>query len=424
MKYMLLRVGIDKGNGGCLSPIFDDGSFEYIPIPERCATSENRIYKHLKGRYHYSIRNFVPERLHYSVPHLDPEFETFTYGDPTQNKRGQLARLNQGDLLVFYAGLDSENRIDIPRLFIIGYLTVSQVYDFARIPEYEYNRILQKVDNNAHAKRRYQEEDLVIVEGNPEKSRLFDKALPLGDSEDKTMKDIKPLLGWRKRCSLRRAIGHWVEEENTLRFREWLDSGPPALVEDDTNLFSYVLASDTGFAPNVTGGYCTLACCKPVIRRVAKEGDWVVGTYPKRLGWNRLGYVMRVGEVLSFEEFFNDPRFKSKKPPEDPDGDNIYYREGRRYGQLENRHHDEKAIKSDTKEDRVLIGSLFWYFGKNGAEIPAKLSDFIKQGPGHKKIEKSELIKDFISWLSSNYRIGVAGDPRDKSMEEPGQEIC
>lgn len=163
MKYMLLRVGIDKGNGGCFCPIFDDGSFEYIPIPERCATSEYRIYKHLKGRYHYSIRNFVPKRLHYSVPHLDPEFETFTYGDPTQNKRGQLARLNQGDLLVFYAGLDSENRIDIPRLFIIGYLTVSQVYDFAEIPEREYNRILQKVDNNAHAKRRYQEEDLVLT---------------------------------------------------------------------------------------------------------------------------------------------------------------------------------------------------------------------------------------------------------------------
>lgn len=34
MKAMLLRVGIDKGCGGVLAPIFEDGSFEYIPIPE------------------------------------------------------------------------------------------------------------------------------------------------------------------------------------------------------------------------------------------------------------------------------------------------------------------------------------------------------------------------------------------------------
>lgn len=35
MKAMLLRVGIDTGYGAnALSPIFDDGSFEYIPIPK------------------------------------------------------------------------------------------------------------------------------------------------------------------------------------------------------------------------------------------------------------------------------------------------------------------------------------------------------------------------------------------------------
>ena len=42
-------------------------------------------------------------------------------------------------------------------------------------------------------------------------------------------------------------------------------------------LYSYILTHDTGFSPNPFFGYCTLACCKPDIRRVAKVGDWIVG---------------------------------------------------------------------------------------------------------------------------------------------------
>ena len=33
-KALLLRVGINRGTGSALAPIFADGSFEDIPIPE------------------------------------------------------------------------------------------------------------------------------------------------------------------------------------------------------------------------------------------------------------------------------------------------------------------------------------------------------------------------------------------------------
>ena len=36
--------------------------------------------------------------------HVDPEWETFTYGDPTTPKRS-LRHLKPGDFLVFYCGL-------------------------------------------------------------------------------------------------------------------------------------------------------------------------------------------------------------------------------------------------------------------------------------------------------------------------------
>ena len=35
---------------------------------------------------------------------------------------------------------------------------------------------------------------------------------------------------------------------------------------------------DYGFAPNPYFGYCTLATCKPVIRRCAGVGDWIAWT--------------------------------------------------------------------------------------------------------------------------------------------------
>lgn len=171
MQALLLRIGIDKGCGGCLAPIFKDGSFEYIPIPEGCASSEDKTYSKLSGKNYKSIVKFIPKKLCDAIPHIDPEFKTFTYGDPTPNKRKQLARLLPGDLLIFYAGLEPEN--DISRIFIVGYFTIKDTYDFSKIPKSAQSSMLQKLYNNAHAKRKYLDERLVIVKGDPQKSRLL-----------------------------------------------------------------------------------------------------------------------------------------------------------------------------------------------------------------------------------------------------------
>lgn len=46
-------------------------------------------------------------------------------------------------------------------------------------------------------------------------------------------------------------------------------------------LFSYVLRFDDGAAPNPFWGTCTLAICKPDIRRTANIDDWIIGTGSK-----------------------------------------------------------------------------------------------------------------------------------------------
>lgn len=78
-------------------------------------------------------------------------------------------------------------------------------------------------------------------------------------------------------------------------------------------LYQYVMTCDTGLAPNPYHGYCTLALCEPQIRRTAQVGDWIIGLGSVSAGLGRrLAYAMQVSETLSFEEYWDDPRFECK----------------------------------------------------------------------------------------------------------------
>jgi len=96
---------------------------------------------------------------------------------------------------------------------------------------------------------------------------------------------------------------------------------------------SYTISRDYGFAPNPFWGYCTLATCKPKIRGFSVIGDYVVGFGGKDTGkHNKLIFVMRVEEILSFDEYWFDERFIIKKPNiygslKVQYGDNIYHKD-------------------------------------------------------------------------------------------------
>jgi len=161
-------------------------------------------------------------------------------------------------------------------------------------------------------------------------------------------------------------------------------------------LFSYIVRSDSGFAPNPYHGYCTLACCKPVIRRNARQGDWVVGISSKKSG-NKLIFAMQITESpQTFKEYYTDPRFKSKKPRkrskqyEFRRGDNIYkpLRNGT-FLQLPSNHSNPDGSENHQKKMKdlngkfVLISNKFWYFGNNMKKLPDNLS-FLIVGRGHR----------------------------------------
>ncbi|MFX0139393.1 MAG: hypothetical protein ACFFDN_37480 [Candidatus Hodarchaeota archaeon] len=174
-------------------------------------------------------------------------------------------------------------------------------------------------------------------------------------------------------------------------------------------LYSYIVTHDTGFSPNPFWGYCTLADCKPAIRRTASVGDWIVGLSPKARG-NRLVYAMKVDEILTYEKYFRDRRFTNKIPAYNKGnvvnkcGDNIYrpLRNGG-FKQLQSMHSNGKNENLETKSrdlwgKNVLISETFYYFGQKALGLPKKF-EALKVGRAHKCKFSPEIISDFIAFI-------------------------
>lgn len=185
-------------------------------------------------------------------------------------------------------------------------------------------------------------------------------------------------------------------------------------------LYSYILVHDTGFSPNPFWGYCTLACCKPTIRRTAKKGNWIVGLSPKAYG-HKLIYAMLVKEVLTYKEYFNDDRFAAKIPGYTKGkvvykcGDNIYkpLPDGD-FQQLQSVHSNGQYKNLDTKAHdlggkNVLISENFYYFGSQPLDLPLELHD-LKVGRGHKNKFSDNVILAFEEFIRTN-RTGVHAAP-------------
>jgi hypothetical protein len=227
-QVVLLRVGIDSGCGGLHGPLFEDGSFEFVCIPDNHGVSVH-TYGNMVGRdgkplasYFSESRRKVMAKRHV---HVDPEFETFTYGDPTTPKRS-LRHLRPGDLLVFYCGLqewDADggwNRDRRPALYLVGYFEVARA---GMAGEFDRKVLRNEFASNFHV--RYpslferQRDDLVLVKGGPG-SRLFRKAYQISvEGQDRSGNPLKVLSLEMRRVfgdfgghvSIQRSPPRWVE---------------------------------------------------------------------------------------------------------------------------------------------------------------------------------------------------------------------
>ena len=99
MKALLMHVAVDtskKGTGGMNGPIFSNGTFEFIPIPEDYMnTRETRTYSTLKAKnpkYGKFLSDFVPSDIQDYLVHFDPDFENFTSMILKKNKNNKPPR--------------------------------------------------------------------------------------------------------------------------------------------------------------------------------------------------------------------------------------------------------------------------------------------------------------------------------------------
>ena len=184
------------------------------------------------------------------------------------------------------------------------------------------------------------------------------------------------------------------------------------------SLFSYVLKIDDGAAPNPFWGLCTLTICKPVIRRNAKIGDWVIGTGSKNSKTSakdkrrqdfseHLCYAMKVIEIMSLKEYdeYCQKSLKNKIPKIRGSsynyavGDCIYdFSDGTPKQRLSV--HNEGNMATDLNGKNALLSNQFYYFGENPVFLPLKFHGIIKRNQGHRKITDQKLISDFEDWVT------------------------
>ncbi len=151
--------------------------------------------------------------------HVDPEFETFTYGDPTAPKAG-LRRLEPGDMLIFYCGLEGWNWSAEPALYLIGYFDVRTA---GRASDFSPKQLKTWFGGNFHVRHPRvfleQERHLVLVKGSSS-SRLLTKAVLMStmgaDRSGRPIKvlseDMQKIFGdFNGKISFQRSPTRWVD---------------------------------------------------------------------------------------------------------------------------------------------------------------------------------------------------------------------
>ncbi len=163
--------------------------------------------------------------------------------------------------------------------------------------------------------------------------------------------------------------------------------------------FVYRVDHDTGFAPHIEDGVCSLCGCKYKksqrnIEELADKGSWIIGiggnntTKP-----NKLIYMMKVDDKLKVEDF-----------------------KERSYG---------KYLSSQPHGEYALISREFYYFGNNAIDIPDELNDIIIKTHGFKYIHEY-CVKKLIEHIESlGYSYGKHGEPnnaKDYPICDPGEQ--
>jgi hypothetical protein len=161
-RIFLANVGANASHPFA-SPIFDDGAFEVLPIPEAVNLPGASLVRYgmLRSFNHpeEDLCAYLPRRWWDWPCHADPEFHTCTYGDDcdTAPRGAALRAMGPGDFIFFIARLVSPPKkgpgksAGHPGFYLIGYLEVDRVLASVRQPPAAPE--MEVFGNNAHIRR-------------------------------------------------------------------------------------------------------------------------------------------------------------------------------------------------------------------------------------------------------------------------------
>ena len=186
MRSVAINVAANTNDPGFRGPIYGDGRFGYVPIPESepiRADAEVPTYGDLDLAVDASA---VADR----PVHLDPTFagvhgcDRYTYGDPYGVKARPLSELAAGDYVFFYATLSTADGDPADWIapewgaYVIGHFRLAR----DPVPGEAYPALPPAeravFASNAHVKRATFDA-AVLLAGDPDGSALYDRAVPL-----------------------------------------------------------------------------------------------------------------------------------------------------------------------------------------------------------------------------------------------------
>lgn len=239
-RSIAINVAANTNLPGFRGPVYPDGSFVYLPIPEREPTATAvPTYADLLAQLD-PLPFAVDDEIRQLPVHLDPEFagyptcSQYTYGDEHGVKAGPLAELQPGDSLYFYVtlsrheppeALDTGPAVDWVTpdwgAYIIGEFRVDRVFD-AEACESLSATDRERVASNAHCKRDPFDAKVLVIGSSD--SQFFDRAVPLssadsGSTANRLVTDLSNDSGkgpwWRRRL--------WFDDASTERLRGIVD---------------------------------------------------------------------------------------------------------------------------------------------------------------------------------------------------------
>ncbi len=187
-----------------------------------------------------------------------------------------------------------------------------------------------------------------------------------------------------------------------------------------SRIWRYVLAADNGMAPCPQAGMLSLTCCKPMIRRNADLGDWVVGFLPKGKGRGRVAWAGRIASKIPLGDY------QARHPGRH---DALYRRTGMRDGVevleplCDDYHADHGSRSTDMSGKNALTFEPFWYWGGEAVSAPEWLADLAHYYIGQTtKGSTPERVIELEAWLRSLSKPGIHGEPRDEGRAKASKE--